>query len=167
MSAFAKRLRREEGGYTLIELIAALSLLSIVSLTIYAVLHFGFAAYHKITIENSLRDEGDLLMSTVMQELYDYGPKSVAQTAYGIRLIGDAGNPAIRIEGGALHIDKTGSNDAAVETKSTLTDASRIRVSCRGMASECASGLIEVSLTLSQSYGGREQRLTLDSRFGF
>ncbi|MDG0790658.1 hypothetical protein OMP38_07160 [Cohnella ginsengisoli] len=73
---------------TLIELIASISIMSMALLAIYGVIHFGFNTYHKVTIENSLRDEGDLIMSTVISQLYDKGATSVTQSASGIDIVG-------------------------------------------------------------------------------
>lgn len=76
MRPFVKRLKKDE-GVTLIELIAALSLLAVVLGMIYSVAVFGFKSYHKISAENSLRDEADILMSSIITNLYTYAPDRV------------------------------------------------------------------------------------------
>ena len=86
MRRFAKLLQRDD-GYSLIELIAALSLLTIVMGVIYSTITFGVNAYHRVQIQNSLRDEGDLAMSSMMTKLYTYGPDKLVQTSDGIQLL--------------------------------------------------------------------------------
>ena len=86
MRRFAKLLKRDD-GYSLIELIAALSLLTIVMGVIYSTITFGVNAYHRVQIQNSLRDEGDLAMSSMMTKLYTYGPDKLVQTSDGILLL--------------------------------------------------------------------------------
>ncbi|WP_185897301.1 prepilin-type N-terminal cleavage/methylation domain-containing protein [Paenibacillus zeisoli] len=76
MRPFVKRLKKDE-GVTLIELIAALSLLAVVLGMIYSVAVFGFKSYHKISVENSMRDEADILMSSIITNLYTFAPDRV------------------------------------------------------------------------------------------
>lgn len=76
MKRFADRLRREE-GLTLIELIAALSLFSLVAGLIYGVMMFGIQSYERVTMENTLRDESDLLMSAIITEIYTFAPTTI------------------------------------------------------------------------------------------
>lgn len=76
MRPFVKRLKKDE-GVTLIELIAALSLLAVVLGMIYSVAVFGFKSYHKISVENSMRDEADILMSSIITKLYTFAPDRV------------------------------------------------------------------------------------------
>ncbi|CAI6040870.1 prepilin-type N-terminal cleavage/methylation domain-containing protein [Cohnella sp. JJ-181] len=169
MRKYAKRLLHEERGLTLVELIATVSVFSIVMLAIYGIIHFGLGTYHRITIENSLRDEGDLLMSSVITELYDFAPESVSQSIDGLKLSKKAaeigGNEDyIELKDRAMYI----SGDK-LEIRSDVLDSSSIAVTCTASdeASACTAGLIEINLELSQTYDGRDQRLKLQSRFGF
>ncbi|MBP2001571.1 prepilin-type N-terminal cleavage/methylation domain-containing protein [Paenibacillus shirakamiensis] len=77
MSGFVKRRMKEE-GFTLIELIAVLSLFGLVLGLIYSVLMFGFKSYTQIHVENALRDEADIVMSSVITELYTFGPDRIS-----------------------------------------------------------------------------------------
>ncbi len=187
MKRFVDRLRKEDGGFTLIELIAALSLLSVVLGVIYATITFGTSSYERVKIQNSLRDEGDLAMTAIMTKLYAYGPDKLAQldAGSGVRLIpAFAGTPAevIRIGKdangvGTLFIGKnpdvleeTDSGEALDLTSSFVTEgegSSSILLSCEDGGMECASGLLKIRLRLLQSYGGRDYTLDLESRFGF
>lgn len=172
MKRFVKRLRSEQQGMTLIELIATVAVFSMVMMAIYGVIHFGFGAYHRITIENSLRDEGDLLMSSVITELYSFGPDSVSQQSNGLTLNKmerkESGEVEVRpssilLDNGVMSID---GHD--VDIRSQLLNTSKIAVVCTSNdTASCTSGSIEIELELSQSYGGKEQRLKLQSRFGF
>ncbi|ASA24468.1 PulJ/GspJ family protein [Paenibacillus donghaensis] len=77
MRKFADLLRREQ-GFTLIELIAALSLFSLVAGLIYGVMMFGVQSYQRVTMENTLRDESDLLMSSIITEIYTFAPHRIS-----------------------------------------------------------------------------------------
>lgn len=186
MKRFVDRLRKEDGGFTLIELIAALSLLSVVLGVIYATITFGMSSYERVKIQNSLRDEGDLAMSAIMTKLYAYGPDKLAQldAGSGVRLIpafAETQAEVIRIGKdangkGTLFIGKnpavleeTDSGEALDLTSSLVTEgeASSILLGCEDGGKECASGLLTIRLRLLQSYGGRDYTLDLESRFGF
>ncbi|WEK53402.1 MAG: prepilin-type N-terminal cleavage/methylation domain-containing protein [Candidatus Cohnella colombiensis] len=183
MSKLANQLQDERGN-TLVEMIAALTIMSLIMGTIYAVITFGFDSYHRVNIENSLRDEGDLLMSSVISEMYTYGPdlimrvKNDANNEVGIKLVrtldSETVDPVIiKIENNALYIDST-----AIEIKSKVDSESRIVVSCPGddvsgeesnssKLSHCNSGLIMIKLVLEQQYKSNNQTLELESKFGF
>lgn len=171
MRKFVKEVRRSEAGLTLIELIASLTVLSMVSIAIYGVIHFGFNTYHRVTIENSLRDEGDLIMSTVIAQLYEIGPESIKQLPDGIELTSGTENRTLKIENGQLHILRKDGTDQRISTDSSVgpveSGTEEFHVSCQAGTNECASGLIEVSIKLSQSYAGQVHDLALKSRFGF
>lgn len=155
---------------TLIELIASISIMSMALLAIYGVIHFGFNTYHKVTIENSLRDEGDLIMSTVISQLYDKGAKSVTQSASGIDIVGvEGGTFAIRLANEQLQVvDTQTSSIQEIATESRIDqDRSGITLVCTPASPTCGSGRVDIKLVLYQTYGGRRQELELESRFGF
>ncbi len=145
-------------------------------LAIYGVIQFGFNTYHKVTVENSLRDEGDLIMSTVISQLYDKGATSVRQSSYGIDLLAIDDVRAIedviyslRLTNERLEIvDTKTSAVQPVETDSKIDQArSGITLVCTPASPICGSGRIDIKLVLYQMYGGRRQELELESRFGF
>lgn len=87
--------RREE-GVTLIELIAVLSIMGLVLGIISTTIFFGFRSYNRISVENNLRDQGDIIMSSIITELYTFAPDRVypltdAKTnrVYGLQLVND------------------------------------------------------------------------------
>ncbi|MGG1550667.1 prepilin-type N-terminal cleavage/methylation domain-containing protein [Paenibacillus ferrarius] len=184
MNPFVK-LWKEEKGLSLVELIAVLTVLSMVMGTIYAVISYGFTAYNKITVENSLRDEADTVMSAIMTEMYTVGPTTIASipNVNGIKLVrkdlidvSDSSNSEIYIESsgeGKTQVVMVESTLAhpdperqVVEIKSDL-NGSRIQLECNGILS-CNSGLIVVDLHLQQSDNkGVLHALNLKSRFGF
>lgn len=170
---------REEKGLSLVELIASLSILSLVMGTIYAVITFGFTAYNKVTVENSLRDEADILMSSVMTQLYTYGPEYVSNimNENGIELsrttkLNNAEIPRkqIKIYNAGLYIaESTAANGTGKvdHLKSTLLDGSSIQLDC-GNASACRDGLIKITLVLEQEDQKQvKHQLKMESRFGF
>ncbi|GFZ88316.1 hypothetical protein GCM10008018_38090 [Paenibacillus marchantiophytorum] len=178
MKKFAD-LYKKEDGFSLIELIASLSILSLVMGSIYGVITFGFTSYNKVTVENSLRDEADILMSSVMTELYTFGPEYVSNIANenGIELTRTAPlhneiipKKQIKINQSALFIaNSTASNGTGKidHLKSILLDGSSIQLDC-GNASACRDGLIKVTLVLEQEDKKQiKHQLKLESRFGF
>ncbi|MCZ8519769.1 MULTISPECIES: PulJ/GspJ family protein [Paenibacillus] len=184
MNIFVKRLR-DERGLTLIELIAMLSIMSMVMGTIYGVITFGFNAYHRVTIENELRNEGDILMSSIMTEMYAFGPDSMApvQGSDGIKGLAlvkknDRRYILLRPESGgagySLYIGDQagGTGPGQVPLRSKVVQGpkdsnqdSSIVLECSTEA--CESGLVSVRAVLSQTYNGGEQTLALQSKFGF
>lgn len=180
MKKFVNLLRRE-GGFTLVELIVALSLFTVAAGIISGITMLGLRSYHKISIENSLRDEGDLIMSAIITELYTFAPDKVTPTI----LKNDAGTiidsyitlerqddviSRIRIINGDLTIADprtvNPSPDARTETTSKLAQGSAITLECQNTV-PCESGLITIDLSLVQSYYGRDYPLELKSKFGF
>jgi len=176
MNPFVKTLKQEE-GLTLVELIASLTVLGIVIGTIYAVISFGFNSYNKVTVEGSLRDEADLIMSQVMTELYTFGPTTIKQVTDGIELSrsekDSAGNSVI-IKSDIHIADVSGkvglfisdtTNQASVDAD---LSGSTITLECAGTVASCGNGLIHIDLQLAQSdKRGTLHRINLTSRFGF
>lgn len=179
MRRFANRLKNQQ-GFTLIEMIAALTIFSMVVGIISMVTMFGFRSYHKITIENSLREEADLIMSSIINELYVFGPTRVENTTSGLNLIKDSDgvistrtiqfvkggeggittltiNSVINDPRTSIHSDLSGST--IVSTNSNGTDC-KANVSCR-------SGLVDIKLLLTQHYDGRTYDMEMVSKFGF
>ncbi|CAM4423226.1 prepilin-type N-terminal cleavage/methylation domain-containing protein [Paenibacillus tarimensis] len=182
MKRFVNR-AADERGFTLIELIASLTLLSVVLGVIYGSITFGINAYNKISIENSLRDEGDLIMSSIMTELYTFGPDELEQldgsgTKIALRL---NGNPGVEHQlyiapngenRGALFIEEAvGRREIPVQAEVVPVSAeeprgSSIKLSCPA-GDACSSGLLEVRLLLRHMHGNEPMELELVSKFGF
>lgn len=57
-------------GMTLVELLAALALVSVIGLSIYSVLFGGIKTYDRVMNENELRDEGDYIMVQLINNFY-------------------------------------------------------------------------------------------------
>lgn len=88
MRRFVKYLHREK-GFTIVELLASLTLLVIVLGLVSTVAVFGFRSYYKIKIEGDLRQEGDLLISSLITEFYTFAPdrvRSIGEDRTGIVL---------------------------------------------------------------------------------
>ncbi|UJF35982.1 PilW family protein [Paenibacillus hexagrammi] len=178
MKRFANVLKQEQ-GFSLIELIATLSILSLVIGGIYGVISFGFKAYNKVTVENSLRDEADILMSSIMTQLYTYGPDLVTSIANENGIEMERTDPLdgntlpakqIKIQNHALYImdsSEVESSGKIGDLKSELADGSSIELDC-GNATSCRDGLIAVTLVLEQiDQQGQKHQLQMESRFGF
>ncbi|MNO36981.1 hypothetical protein D3C76_270580 [compost metagenome] len=181
MKKFANLLRRES-GFTLVELIVALSLFTVAAGIISGITMLGLRSYHKISIENSLRDEGDLLMSAIITELYTFAPDKVTPTLIQnddkTQIIDsfitlerqDGTKSRIRIANGILTIAPPDVIDPPADTRTKITSrlaqGSTITLECQNSI-PCDSGLISIDLSLVQSYNGRDYPLELKSKFGF
>ncbi|OAB42957.1 PilW family protein [Paenibacillus glacialis] len=184
MAEYAKKIRAEQ-GFTLVELLASLMVLALVIGIIYPVMMFGLRSYHKVQIENSLREEADILMSSIISELYVFGPESVSQPASTDPFIGNNGpfielmrvdngkkvEREIRMDSGKLFIrDKvngpSNTGEIPVQSQLILPD-SELRLTCSNDKTTCSSGLIEIKLVLERTFESREYQLELNSRFGF
>jgi prepilin-type N-terminal cleavage/methylation domain-containing protein len=188
MTKFVNRIRGEQ-GLTLIELIASLTVLSLVVGLIYTVSMFGFRSYHKVQIENSLREEADILMSSIISELYVFGPESVSQPMnidgsdnasrielkrgldeleVGREILMENGNLLIRDIRTGLQSEPIALNRGEIIVKSELIQpGSEIKLTCSNDKPTCNSGLIEINLVLEQTFESKGYSLELNSRFGF
>lgn len=59
-----------EKGVTLVELLATLILISIVSALAYSIFFQGYGNYQRIKVETELRDEADLIMASFVKDLF-------------------------------------------------------------------------------------------------
>ncbi|WP_026906453.1 PulJ/GspJ family protein [Paucisalibacillus globulus] len=59
-----------ERGETLVELLAAIVLTSIIGVIGYSLLISGFSTYDRVKDESALRDEADLIIASLINELY-------------------------------------------------------------------------------------------------
>jgi prepilin-type N-terminal cleavage/methylation domain-containing protein len=173
------RMLRREGGFTLVELIVALSLFSVATGIISGITMLGLRSYHKISIENSLRDEGDLLMSAIITELYTFAPERATPAISNAEGVMDSSitlerqggiQSRIRIANGVLTIADPRAAEPIVDARtqiiSTLGPGSAISLDCQNKI-PCESGLITIDLSLVQSYSGKDYKLELRSKFGF
>ncbi|WP_339318597.1 prepilin-type N-terminal cleavage/methylation domain-containing protein [Paenibacillus sp. FSL R10-2734] len=185
MRRFANCLKNQQ-GFTLIEMIAAITLFAMVAGMISMVMMFGFRSYHKITIENSLREEADLIMSSIINELYVFGPTRVENTIDGLNLIKDIDGvissrtiqfvkEEVSAEGKEniptkLTINST-INDPRTSIQSDLTGSTIVSTNSNGMDCKldapCGSGLVDIKLLLTQHYDGRTYDMEMVSKFGF
>ena len=188
MKKFADR-TRPDGGFTVIELIAALSVFALVVGLVSTVTMMGFRNYDKITTENSLRTEGDIVMSSIMTELYTFGPDTITNIEDGIVLTRVSGSTEekreIRIVDGGLAIGEYGKEaeaGAGTETGAqaddprtaqgfSLNDSVIQSRSADGRLCErsagCDSGLIHIQLKLQSNHDDAPYKLELESKFGF
>lgn len=118
MRQFAKRLGSQE-GFSLVEVLAALVITAIMAGVIYGAALFGFRSYLQINADNLLRNNGDILSSSIITQLYSFAPERVRQITsngqpIGIRLerasqaaqakSGDMEMSDIYMYGGSLYI---------------------------------------------------------------
>lgn len=164
-----------EKGFTLIELIAAISLFAIVAGLIGSVTMFGFKSYHKITVENKLRDEADLVMSSIITQLYTFGSEEIKNINSGITLMRSGNSPVqIQVDGSDIVIGDTrvgpGSIDALHLDSSLIGSTiavTKVNQDIPNMTALYESGLVRIKLVLTYKTGDTEDTLSVDSQFGF
>ncbi|MGI2326456.1 PulJ/GspJ family protein [Planococcus sp. YIM B11945] len=61
---------KEEKGITLVELLATIVIFSIIAALAYSVLFQGYSNYQRTKVETELRDEADLIMASLISELF-------------------------------------------------------------------------------------------------
>lgn len=185
---FANMWKREE-GVTLIELIAVLSLMSMILGIISTTIFFGFRSYNTVGVENRLREEGDILMSSIITELYVFAPDHVypLANATGFRMLhvtadgtedpSDATTVRINAETGQLEIQKanvdyskmadpyqsTKINGTIVQGLSSIT----LEGDTAGGFDYYTTGSINIKLALTLGTGTDGSQIELESRFGF
>lgn len=76
MKIFAKRIKNNR-GMTLVELLATFAIASIVLAIVYAVFINGLKTSNKVEAKNALRDDGDYVISTIMNELQGISADSI------------------------------------------------------------------------------------------
>ncbi|MEJ8303628.1 type II secretion system protein [Saccharibacillus sacchari] len=187
---FVKALKREE-GVTLIELLAVLSLMGIILGVISTTIFFGFRSYNQVSIENRLREESDVLMSSIITELYAFAPDRVYASADGKGFemfhVDELGNQStadsVRVvinSAGQLEIQKAEilnsttppadpyqatriTNGSIVPALSSIT----LEGEKAGGFDYYTTGLININLVLTLGSGTGQSQLQLESRFGF
>ncbi len=91
-----------ERGLTLIELLVGLAITSIIAASAYGVFTAGTKAYKRIGIENQLRSEADILMTTIFNELYTLAPdglKKDESNNYTLTFVNQVKKKLIQIQG--------------------------------------------------------------------
>jgi prepilin-type N-terminal cleavage/methylation domain-containing protein len=72
-----KRYVNNAKGLSLVELLAAITISSLILASIYGVFFSGLNAYKRIHIENQLRSEADYIVATIMNKLYQLSPDGI------------------------------------------------------------------------------------------
>jgi prepilin-type N-terminal cleavage/methylation domain-containing protein len=72
-----KRYVNNAKGLSLVELLAAITISSLILASIYGVFFSGLNAYKRIHIENQLRSEADYIVATIMNKLYEFAPDGI------------------------------------------------------------------------------------------
>src|SRR5690625_1738302 len=73
---------KNERGVTLIELLAAIVLTAIIGIIGYNILFSGISAFERAKIETELRDEADIIMANMLNELYTTKLSEVTETIF-------------------------------------------------------------------------------------
>lgn len=60
----------KEKGITVVELLAAITITSIIGIVAYSVLFSGFSTYDRVKAEAELRDEADLIITSFINEMF-------------------------------------------------------------------------------------------------
>ena len=91
---------KNERGLTLIELLAATILTAIIAIFAFSILMKGIQHYNTISTDTAFRDEADLLMSSLLKDLYTTKESQITKTHF----------PERNTDNYFFEIDKTGTN---------------------------------------------------------
>ncbi len=186
-----------EGGFTLLELLAALAISTIVSTIVYSMFITGSKLYQKIQVEGQQRDDADYIATMVLNKMYENAPKLVEEyedgAKKGVQLTVSGGKIVeqyiveedthndkriqIYFEGGKLFIQDRGII-TEIESSSANLNAENSAISlgtnglCNQERTRCSSGTVELTLDLQadESFAGsfiEREPITLNSSFGF
>ncbi len=188
--------RREE-GVTLIELIAVLSIMGLVLGIVSTTIFFGFRSYNRISVENDLRDQGDVIMSSIITELYTFAPDRVYPLTNGIKLESDNVDGTVSVHEIIINSDASGEGQLEIHKPSASSssdpasppgdpyEGTKIRgghlvvsdahtqssISIEGdnlnVFGYLKTGLVNIKLVLQMDDGSDSSEITLESRFGF
>ena len=89
---------KNERGLTLIELLAATALTAIIAIFAFSILMKGIQHYNTISTDTAFRDEADLLMSSLLKDLYTTKESQITKTNF----------PEQNISNHFFEINKTG-----------------------------------------------------------
>jgi prepilin-type N-terminal cleavage/methylation domain-containing protein len=187
-----KRYVNNAKGISLVELLAAIAISSIILASIYGVFLSGLNAYKRINIENQLRSEADYIVAAIMNKLYEFAPDGIAMdktTNAQIEFVSDKQkvidpslgmvkeqktipetltvalqDGAIAVDGKQLHSDRL----------KIVADQSKFSYSCAKQEENiCRSGVVTIMLAVQDRDHDEPDDLlyikpfTLKTEFGF
>ncbi|KIP21997.1 Tfp pilus assembly protein PilW [Anoxybacillus ayderensis] len=183
-----------ERGLTLIELLVGLAITSIIAASAYGVFTAGTKAYKRIGIENQLRSEADILMTTIFNELYTLAPdglKKDESNNYTLTFVNQV-KKEIDTNTGLVEEKEKGNEtlqimiDASTETLQMngkqittpnlriIPEQSTFTYTCiREQQNVCKSGIISIRLSVQDNDHRNPddplyiEPFTLQSQFGF
>lgn len=105
--------RKNERGLTLLEALVALMILTMVTSIIYSFVLMAMSIYKRVTIETTMRNQGDLLFSRIVTELGDAIYVEQADSAQrSIRFVKPSADPKqyiawyeMRIDSGQIRVE--------------------------------------------------------------
>jgi len=74
-----KKILSSQRGITLVEVLATLAIMAIISGGIYSVFTTGLKLYQKIGIEGQLRDDADYVATMILNEMYEKPPNYISK----------------------------------------------------------------------------------------
>ncbi|TVY10418.1 PulJ/GspJ family protein [Paenibacillus cremeus] len=171
-------MQQNEKGMTLIEVLAALLIFSMVTTLLYSFLVMGISIYKRVTVESQMRSQGDTLYSQIISELKDaiyvqqsqpdseirYAKKSADPKAYielyVMKLIPDA------VSGGRIEVRRAGASAGPPDQVFQL--GSKFTID-GGSLTEVSHDLVQVRLTYIRSHSEAlkvldNPRLEIDSQ---
>lgn len=70
---------KDEKGLTVAELLAALTITAIIGFVGYSILFSGYQTYDRVKVESALRDEADLMMAQLINDLFILKEEEIAE----------------------------------------------------------------------------------------
>lgn len=151
---------KNENGLSLVELLAALVITVIIGMIGYAILFNGLKTYERVKVEADLRDEADLIMTELINDLFTLKETEIIKTYFPQS---NSANYFIQLENGR----KVGLIDGKISRKDGsqyIIQNESIKLSDQSKIVELEQGQYRIYLTLE--WIKSNQTLTTESEIG-
>ncbi|WP_062198947.1 prepilin-type N-terminal cleavage/methylation domain-containing protein [Massilibacterium senegalense] len=98
-------IKKDEHGFTLIEILASIVILSIIMIIVSSVLTSGLNTYRSTAIQNEIRTEADVVMTTIIKQTYSRNVSNLSISDNKKVVTLNAKNEKIGIENGTLFVE--------------------------------------------------------------
>ncbi|HSH24696.1 MAG TPA: prepilin-type N-terminal cleavage/methylation domain-containing protein [Massilibacterium sp.] len=107
---------QNERGLTLIEVLVTIVLLSLFGIILSLILNTGLSSYKSVTIQNEMRSEADVIMTTIIKQTYSKNASKLSISEDKQRITLNDYNEFIEIENGKVYIQVRDENHHLVKT---------------------------------------------------
>lgn len=143
---------QKEQGVTLVELLAAITITTLIGLIAYSVLFSGFKTYERVKAEDTIRDEADVIMVQLISSLYTEKEADITKKVLNDN---ESGNSYLEFNGG----EQTGFYNGLIYIKGeaiSVLQSDDIILHKDSKMNEVDQGQYEIILALEHVPSGRK-----------